>query len=93
MALLLARSDGRSVSTETEVAMARKYRVTCARTTYFDIEIAAESDAEIERLLEAEIADHPERCQRLGRPVHRVVEVAAAQEAAGVPAREAEAAA
>ena len=93
MALLLARADGRSVSTETEVAMARTYRVTCARTPYFDIEIAAESDAEIERLLEAEIADHPERCQRLGRPVHRVVEVAAAQEAVGVPAREAEAAA
>jgi hypothetical protein len=36
---------------------------------------------------EAEIADHPERCQRLGRPVHRVVEVAAAQEAATVPAQ------
>jgi len=69
--------------------MARKYRVTCARTTYFDIEIAAESDAEIERLLEAEIMDHPERCQRLGRPVHRVVEVAAAQEAQANPAQEA----
>ena len=69
--------------------MARKYRVTCARTTYFDIEIAAESDTEIERLLEAEVADHPERCQRLGRPVHRVVEIAAAQDAAGVPAEDA----
>jgi hypothetical protein len=90
--LLLVREDGRSRSTETEVAMARTYRVTCARTTYFDIEIAAESDAEIERLLEAEITAHPERCQRLGRPVHRVVEVAAAQDMAAIPAKDAAAA-
>lgn len=62
--------------------MTRKYRVTCARTTYFDIEIAAENGAEIERLLEAEIAGHPERCERFGRPVHRVVEITAAQETA-----------
>jgi hypothetical protein len=75
------------VSSETEAAMARKYRVTCARTTYFDIEIAAEDGAEIERLLEAEIAGHPERCERLGRPVHRIIEIAAAQEAA--PAQDA----
>ena len=69
--------------------MARKYRVTCARTTYFDIEIAADSATEIERLLEAEIADHPERCQRLGRPMHRIVEVVAAQEAVATPAQDA----
>jgi hypothetical protein len=62
--------------------MARKYRLTCARTTYFDVEVAAASSAEAERLLPAAIREHPERCERMGRPIDRVVEVAVAQEGA-----------
>jgi len=61
--------------------MPRTFRVTCARTTYFDIDVAAESSAEVERVLERTIKDHPELCQRLSPPTHRIVEVAASDEA------------
>jgi len=69
--------------------MTRTFRVTCARTTYFDIDIAAESSAEVERLLDRAIKDHPELCHRLSPPTHRIVEVAVAEEAAADPAHEA----
>lgn len=60
--------------------MARKFRLTCARTTYFDVEVAAEDSAEAERLAVAAITAHPERCTRVGKPIHRVVEIVAAQD-------------
>jgi hypothetical protein len=60
-----------------EVTMAHKFRLTCARTTYFDVEIAAEDSAAAEQMLETAIKQHPEQCRWVGAPVHRIVEVAA----------------
>lgn len=59
--------------------MPRKFRLTCARTTYFEVELAADTIAEAERQLErALLSDQKlfERCQPVGRPIDRVVEVA-----------------
>jgi hypothetical protein len=61
-----------------EVTMAHKFRLTCARTTYFDVEVAAEDSSAAEQMLEAAIKEYPEHCQRVGAPIHRVVEVAVA---------------
>jgi hypothetical protein len=61
-----------------EVTMARKFRLTCARTTYFDVEVAADDSVQAEQLLERAIKEHPEQCQRVGEPIDRVVEVAPA---------------
>ena len=58
--------------------MAQKFRLTLARTTYFDVEVAAEDSGAAERMLEAAIKEYPEHCQRIGTPIHRVVEIAAA---------------
>ena len=63
--------------------MPRKFRLTCARRTCFDLELAAEDAAEAERLLEAAIAGNPGLCDSgrpIGRPPHRIVEIAAAGE-------------
>jgi hypothetical protein len=57
--------------------MAHKFRLTCARTTYFDVEVAAEDSAAAEQMLEAAIKEHPEQCKRVGAPIDRVVEVEA----------------
>jgi hypothetical protein len=64
--------------------MPRKFRLTCARTTYFDIDIAADSSAEAERLLESMLTIDPMAPERqpVGRPVDRVVEVEAEEQAA-----------
>ena len=62
--------------------MARKFRLTCARTTYFEIEVSAEDPAEAERLFESMIEhniDWSEPCL-LGPSMHRLVEVVLAQE-------------
>jgi hypothetical protein len=64
--------------TQREVTMAQKFRLTCARTTYFDVEVAAEDSSAAEQMLEAAIKEYPEHCQRVGTPIHRVVEIAAA---------------
>ncbi len=58
--------------------MAHKFRLTCARTTYFDVDVTAEDSSAAEQMLEAAIKEYPEHCQRVGTPIHRVVEVAAA---------------
>ena len=66
--------------------MPRKFRLTCARTTYFDLDLAADTAAEAERLLEAAFAGNPalpEAGSPLGKPLYRIVEVAAAEETAG----------
>jgi hypothetical protein len=64
--------------------MPRKFRLTCARTTYFDIDIAADSSAEAERLLESMLKIDPMVAERqpIGRPVDRVVEIGAEEQVA-----------
>ena len=60
--------------------MLRKFRVTCARTTYFDIDVMAGDSAEAERLVDAAVASEPALCdssRRIGKPIHRIVEIAA----------------
>lgn len=63
--------------------MSRKFRLTCARTTYFDMEVEAEDHAQAERHLHAAIADEQifrEAASPLGKPIHRVVEIVVAEE-------------
>ncbi|MGO8916726.1 MAG: hypothetical protein ACLQJR_12540, partial [Stellaceae bacterium] len=63
--------------------MPRKFRLTCARTTYFDVEVTADDGAEAERLLEAAIATNPALCDSsrlIGKSIHRIVEIAAQEE-------------
>jgi hypothetical protein len=58
--------------------MPRTFRLTCARTTYFEVELAAGSAVEAELMLERALAGDPKLCERsprLGRSTHRVVEV------------------
>jgi hypothetical protein len=62
--------------------MSRRFRLTCARTTYFEIEVDAEDSAGAERLLETSIGRDValrDQAQLLGRPIHRIVEVAAVE--------------
>jgi len=70
-----------------EPAMPRKFRLTCARTIYFDIDIAADSSAEAERLLESMLKIDPMAAERqpVGRPVDRVVEIGADEQAVAKP--------
>ena len=63
--------------------MPRNFRLTCARTTYFDLDLAAETAAEAELLLDAALAADPalaDSGRPLGKPLTRVVEIAAAEE-------------
>lgn len=65
--------------------MARRFRLTCARTTYFDVDLTADDSAEAERLLDAALASNPALCDcsdPLGRSIHRVVEIAMHEEGA-----------
>jgi hypothetical protein len=64
--------------------MPQKFRLTCARTTYFEIEVAAENEAEAERLFESMLAHDIDWSERrfIGRPTHRLVEIAAAESSA-----------
>lgn len=58
--------------------MPRNFRLTCARTTYFEVELAAASAAEAELMFERALAGDPKLCDRsprLGASTHRVVEV------------------
>lgn len=60
--------------------MPRRFRLTCSRMTYFDVELTAEDAAEAERLLDAAVAAKAELCdgfRPVGKPVHHVVEIAA----------------
>jgi hypothetical protein len=62
--------------------MAQKFRLTCARTSYFEIELEAEDGARAEALLAAAAEQNPrlaEIGEPLGKPVYRVVEIAAAR--------------
>lgn len=73
--------------------MPRTLRLTCARTTYFELEIAAEDGARPEDALAAALAGNAALCDEgaIGQPTYRIVEVAAAQagERSGDPRAEA----
>ena len=62
--------------------MPRTLRLTCARTTYFELEIAADDGARPEDVLAAAIAGNAGLCDEgaIGQPVYRIVEVVGAQE-------------
>ena len=58
--------------------MARTFRVTCARTSYFEIELEADDRRGAEAALAAAVEASPclaEAGLPLGKPVYRVVEV------------------
>jgi hypothetical protein len=62
--------------------MPRKFRLTCARTSYFELEIEADERAGAEKQFAAILEQNPELWQSgeaVGKPVYRLVEVAAAQ--------------
>lgn len=64
--------------------MLRRFHVTCARTSYVDIEVEAEDEARAARLLEAALEeDHRlfDQGQPLGQPLHRIVSATGAGEA------------
>jgi hypothetical protein len=62
--------------------MPRTFRLTCARTTYFELEITADEGARPEDVLAAALAGNAALCEQgaIGRPTYRIVEVAGAQE-------------
>ncbi|HKW55184.1 MAG TPA: hypothetical protein VJO12_15940 [Stellaceae bacterium] len=62
--------------------MPRTLRFTCARTTYFELEITADEGARPEDVLAAAIAGDAALCERgtIGRPTYRIVDVAGAEE-------------
>jgi hypothetical protein len=62
--------------------MPRTLRLTCARTTYFELEIAADDGARPEDVLAAAIAGNAALCEQgtIGRPTYRIVEVAGSEE-------------
>lgn len=65
--------------------MPRKFCLTYSRTAYFDVDLAADNAADAERLLEAAMAGDAGACngvRPIGKPVHRVVEIAALEEEA-----------
>ena len=61
--------------------MPRTIRLTCARTTYFELELPADDGARAEDLLAAAVASDPELGQRgvIGKSHYRVVDVAGQQ--------------
>jgi hypothetical protein len=72
--------------------MARKFRLTCARTSYFEIELEAEDRRAAEAALTAAVETDPRFAEAglpLGKPVYRIVEEtdAAAEMAREQPAR------
>lgn len=63
--------------------MPRKFRFTCARTSYFEIELEAENDAAAEEQLAAALTENPglpDSAAPLGNPICRVVEVAGTEQ-------------
>lgn len=75
--------------------MSRKFRLTCARTTYFEVELEAEDCAGAEEQLAAVLEKNPglgERDALIGKAAYRIVEIAAAQEEGASGATRAQAA-
>lgn len=70
--------------------MARKFRLTCARTCYFEIEVEAEECTNAEQQFAALLEQHPEcweTVEPVCKPIYRLVEVAPAQEEVAAPPR------
>jgi hypothetical protein len=63
--------------------MPRKFRLTCARTSYFEVEVEAEGRAGAEQQFVAILEQNPELWEHgeaVGKPIYRLVEVTLAQE-------------
>jgi hypothetical protein len=63
--------------------MPRKFRLTCARTSYFELEIEADERVGAEKQFAAILEQNPELWQQgesVGQPIYRLVEVATTQE-------------
>lgn len=63
--------------------MPQKYRLTCARTCYFEVEVEAEEHAGAERQFAAILEQNPELWQQgesVGKPIYRLVEVTPTQQ-------------
>jgi hypothetical protein len=74
--------------------MPRILHLTCARTTYFELEVAADEGVSAEDLLTAALALNPQLSERdvIGGSQYRIVEIAAAEEGEGTGDPRAEAA-
>jgi hypothetical protein len=81
-------------SSPCEVIMPQMLRLTCARTTYFELELEADEGARAEDLLAAAVESDTALCERgaIGKSTYRIVDVAAAQEGEISADRRAEAA-
>jgi hypothetical protein len=58
--------------------MSRKFRLTCARTSYFEVEVEAEERAGAEQQFVAILEQNPELWEHgesVGKPIYRLVEV------------------
>ena len=62
--------------------MPRTLRLTCARTTYFEVEVQADEGVRTEDLLAAAVESDAELCERgaIGKSIYRIVESAAAEQ-------------
>jgi hypothetical protein len=62
--------------------MPRTLRLTCARTTYFEVEVQADDGVRAEDLLAAAVKNDAELCERraIGTSIYRIVELAAAEQ-------------
>jgi hypothetical protein len=63
--------------------MPRKFRLTCARTSYFELEVEADERLGAEQQFAAILEQNPELWQQgesVGQPIYRLVEVAATPE-------------
>ena len=66
--------------------MSRKFRLTCVRTSYFEVEIEADERDGAEQQFAAILEQNPELWQQadsLGQPIYRLVDVAPAQQDEG----------
>jgi hypothetical protein len=66
--------------------MSRKFRLTCARTSYFEVEIDADERLGAEQQFAAILEQNSELWQQaesVGRPIYRLVDIAPAQQDEG----------
>jgi hypothetical protein len=64
--------------------MPQKFRLTCARTSYFEVEVDAEELAGVEKQFAAILEHTPELWEHvdaLGKPIYRLVDVTPAPHA------------
>jgi hypothetical protein len=66
--------------------MPRKFRLTCARTSYFEVEIEADERGGAEQQFAAILEQNPELWQQgesVGQPIYRLVDIAPAPQDEG----------